>query len=297
MNAKVEKHLKKLNWHATREYLLISLGLLMYSLAWKGFLLPHQITGGGATGIGAIVQYATGFPISATYFIINVGLLMVSVRTLGWEFSLRTIFGVVVLTCFLAILPQAPIGTFVSENEPFMACVLGGLLAGTGMGIMFLNNGSSGGTDIIAKMVNKYRNITLGRVLIYCDVLIIGSSFFLPNGNIEKVVYGLTAMAITTVTLDAVVNGVRQSVQFFIFSHKYEEIADAINTKVNRGVTVIDGLGWYTKEPIKIITVLARKNESAKIFKLVKTIDQNAFVSQSSAIGVYGQGFDVMKVK
>jgi len=222
---------------------------------------------------------------------------MVSVRTLGWEFSLRTIFGVVVLTCFLAILPQAPIGTFVSENEPFMACVLGGLLAGTGMGIMFLNNGSSGGTDIIAKMVNKYRNITLGRVLIYCDVLIIGSSFFLPNGNIEKVVYGLTAMAITTVTLDAVVNGVRQSVQFFIFSHKYEEIADAINTKVNRGVTVIDGLGWYTKEPIKIITVLARKNESAKIFKLVKTIDPNAFVSQSSAIGVYGQGFDVMKVK
>jgi len=174
---------------------------------------------------------------------------------------------------------------------------LGGLLAGTGMGIMFLNNGSSGGTDIIAKMVNKYRNITLGRVLIYCDVLIIGSSFFLPNGNIEKVVYGLTAMAITTVTLDAVVNGVRQSVQFFIFSHKYEEIADAINTKVNRGVTVIDGLGWYTKEPIKIITVLARKNESAKIFKLVKTIDPNAFVSQSSAIGVYGQGFDVMKVK
>ena len=261
------------------------------------FLLPHQITGGGATGIGAIVQYATGFPISATYFIINVGLLMVSVRTLGWEFSLRTIFGVVVLTCFLAILPQAPIGTFVSENEPFMACVLGGVLAGTGMGIMFLNNGSSGGTDIIAKMVNKYRNITLGRVLIYCDVLIIGSSFFLPNGNIEKVVYGLTAMAITTVTLDAVVNGVRQSVQFFIFSHKYEEIADAINTKVNRGVTVIDGLGWYTKEPIKIITVLARKNESAKIFKLVKTIDPNAFVSQSSAIGVYGQGFDVMKVK
>lgn len=293
----LNKFLTKLSWSATREYLMVALGLLMYSSAWKGFLLPHQITGGGATGIGAIIQYATGFPISATYFLINIVLLVVSVRTLGWQFSLRTIYGVAVLTGFLAILPQAPIGTFVSANEPFMACVLGGLLAGLGMGIMFLNNGSSGGTDIIAKVVNKYRNITLGRALLYCDVLIIGSSYFLPNGDIEKVVYGLTTMTITTLTLDMVVNGVRQSVQFFIFSHKYEDIANAINTEVHRGVTILDGQGWYSKEPVKVITVLARKNESAKIFKLVKSIDPNAFVSQSSAIGVYGQGFDVMKVK
>ncbi|MDD3405163.1 MAG: YitT family protein [Sphingobacteriia bacterium] len=284
-------------WTTIKEYLMVALGLLMYSSAWKGFLLPHEITGGGATGIGAIVQYGTGFPISATYFLINIVLLAASVKVLGWKFSVRTIYGVAVLTGFLAILPQAKIGTFVSAQEPFMACVLGGLLAGSGMGIMFLNNGSSGGTDIIAKIVNKYRNITLGRALLYCDVLIICSSYFLPTGSIEKIVYGLTTMAVSTFTLDMVVNGVRQSVQFFIFSHKYEEIADAINTEVHRGVTILDGQGWYSKEPVKVITVLARKNESAKIFKLVKKIDPNAFVSQSSAIGVYGQGFDVMKVK
>lgn len=288
---------QQINWTTAHEYLMIAIGLLMYSSAWKGFLLPHQITGGGATGIGAIVQYGTGFPIAATYGIINVVLLAISLWKLGLQFSLRSIYGVGCLTLFLAILPEAPIGTFVSENEPFMACVLGGILAGTGMGIMFLNNGSSGGTDIIAKIVNKYRNITLGRALLYCDILIISSSYLLPEGSIEKVVYGLTTMAITTFTLDMVVNGVRQSVQFFIFSARYEEIANAINIEVRRGVTILDGTGWYSKKPVKVITVLARKNESAKIFKIVKSIDPNAFVSQSSAIGVYGQGFDVMKVK
>lgn len=288
---------QQINWTIAHEYLMIAIGLLMYSSAWKGFLLPHQITGGGATGIGAIVQYGTGFPIAATYGIINVVLLAISLWKLGLQFSLRSIYGVGCLTLFLAILPEAPIGTFVSENEPFMACVLGGILAGTGMGIMFLNNGSSGGTDIIAKIVNKYRNITLGRALLYCDILIISSSYLLPEGSIEKVVYGLTTMTITTFTLDMVVNGVRQSVQFFIFSARYEEIANAINIEVRRGVTILDGTGWYSKKPVKVITVLARKNESAKIFKIVKSIDPNAFVSQSSAIGVYGQGFDVMKVK
>ncbi len=288
---------QRLTWTTAHEYLMIALGLLMYSSAWKGFLLPHKITGGGATGLGAIVQYGTGFPIAATYGLINAVLLVFSLWKLGLEFSLRTIYGVGCLTLFLAVLPEAPIGTFVSENEPFMACVLGGILAGAGMGIMFLNNGSSGGTDIIAKIVNKYRNITLGRALLYCDMLIICSSYLLPNGSIESVVYGLTTMAITTFTLDMVVNGVRQSVQFFIFSAKYEEIANAINIEVRRGVTILDGMGWYSKKPVKVITVLARKNESAKIFKIVKSIDPNAFVSQSSAIGVYGQGFDVMKVK
>ena len=293
----MNKPFSKINWSAIREYLMIALGLVMYATAWKAFLLPHRITGGGATGVSAIVQYGTGVPVAVTYAIINGLLLDFSLSKLRLQFSLRTIYGVTCLTIFFAIIPGAEIGTFVSENEPFMACVLGGILAGSGMGIMFLNNGSSGGTDIIAKLINKYHNITLGRALLYCDVLIISSSYFLPEGNIEKVVYGLTTMTIATFTLDMVVNGVRQSVQFLIFSAKYEDIANAINNEVHRGVTILDGTGWYSKQPVKVITVLARKNESAKIFKIVKDIDPNAFVSQSSAIGVYGQGFDVMKVK
>jgi len=284
-------------WISVREYFFIAIGLLLYSAAWKAFLLPHQITGGGVTGIGAILYYATNIPISVTFFSINFVLLAIAVQSVGWAFSLRTIYGVAVLTLFFAVLPQSVPGTFVAENDNFMACVIGGLLSGVGIGIVFLSNGSSGGTDIIAKVVNKYRNITLGRVLLYCDVLIICSTYFFNFGSIEKIVYGLTTMAVTTVAVDMVINGVRQSVQFFIFSKEYEQIATQINTEVHRGVTILDGMGWYSKEPVKVITVIARKNESVKIFRIVKEIDPNAFISQSSAIGVYGEGFDVIKGK
>lgn len=291
------KFVPKLSLSSLREYVLIAFGLLLYAGAWKAFLLPHQITGGGVTGIGALVYYASGLPIFLTYFAINAILLLIAIRTIGLNFSLRTIYGVVILTLFFSFLPQATLGTFVGKADNFMACVIGGLLSGAGIGIVFLANGSSGGTDIIAKVVNKYRNITLGRILLYCDVLIICSSYFLEIGSIERIVYGLTAMAITTVTVDMVINGVRQSVQFFIFSKEYEEIANKINIDVHRGVTVLDGMGWYSKQPVKVVTVVARKNESIKIFRIVKDIDPNAFISQSSVIGVYGEGFDIIKGK
>lgn len=291
------KKFTKQTWIEIREYIFIAFGLLLYAAAWKAFLLPHLITGGGVTGVGAIVYYATGIPISATYFAINFVLLAVAVKSVGWAFSLRTIYGVGILTVFFALLPQAVPGTFVGPDDNFMACVIGGLISGAGIGIVFLSNGSSGGTDIIAKVVNKYRNITLGRILLYCDVLIICSSYFFKFGSIEKIVYGLSAMAITTVAVDMVINGVRQSVQFFIFSKEYEAIATRINLDVHRGVTILDGMGWYSKEPVKVVTVVARKNESIKIFRIVKEIDPNAFISQSSVIGVYGEGFDIIKGK
>lgn len=287
----------KQTWQNIREYIFIAIGLFIYVAGWKAFLLPHKITGGGATGIGAILYYATNIPISITYFVLNFVLLVVAVRVVGWAFSLRTIFGVTVMTFFFAVLPEAVPGTFIGASDTFMACLMGGLLTGVGVGIVFLSNGSCGGTDIIAKVVNKYRNITLGRVLIYCDVLIICSSYFFKFGSLEVIVYGVSAMAITSVTVDAVINGVRQSVQFFIFSKQYDEIANRINSELDRGVTILDGMGWYSKEPVKVITVIARKNESIRIFRIVKEIDPNAFVSQSSAIGVYGEGFDVIKSK
>jgi len=287
----------KKNWIFIRQYILITIGLFMYAAAWKGFLLPHQITGGGVTGIGAIVYYATGIPIFITYFVINALLIALALRIIGFQFSLRTIYGVAMITLFFAVLPQAEPGTFVAPNDNFMACLLGGLISGTGLGIVFLNNGSSGGTDIIAKIVNKYYNITLGRILLYCDVLIICSSYFFEFGTIEKIVYGLTNMAISNLAIDMVINGVRQSVQFFIFSKEYEQIANRINTEVHRGVTILDGTGWYSQQPVKVITVIARKNESSMIFRIVKEIDPDAFVSQSSVIAVYGKGFDVIKSK
>jgi len=222
-------------------------------------------------------------------------LLFFSVRLFGWKFSIRTIFGVAVLTVFLTI-AQGLIKKPLLVEEPFMACIIGGVITGLGVGMVFTANGSTGGTDIVALIINKYRNITLGRGILYSDLIIICSSYILFQ-SIEKILYGLTTLVVSTYCIDMVVNGVRQSVQFFIFSNRPEEIAERISQEVHRGVTVLDGMGWYSKEPIKVLCVMARKNESVKIFRIVKQEDPNAFVSQGSVIGVYGQGFDIIRSK
>ena len=303
---------------AIREYVIIAIGLLINTLAWNLFLIPHEVAGGGATGIAAIVMYATkgllpaevqaffamlgmesvggGIPITVTFFAINTVLLIASVKVLGFQFSIRSIFGVLSLTVWLWIPFRDLYQQFTGEPfplfEPFMSSILAGVILGIGMGLAFTNNGSSGGTDIIAKIINKYRTITLGRALLFTDVIIICSSGFLPDAGIDKVVYGLVAMTVTSITLDMYINGIRQSVQFFVFSKKYAEIADAITQNAHRGVTIINGHGWYSKEEVKVITVVARKNESTQIFRLIKQIDADAFISQSAAIGVYGKGFE-----
>ncbi len=278
-----------------KEYVTILFGLALYALGWTGFLLPHQITTGGITGLAALVFFANGLPVAVTYFSINIVLLIISIRLFGWKFSFRTIVGVLILTLFLSV-AQNYIHKPLLVGEPFMACVIGGLLAGAGVGTVLTANGSTGGTDIIALIINKYRNITPGRAMLYSDLIIICSSYFLFH-SIDKIIYGLTTLAVSTYAVDMVVNGDRQSVQFFIFSSKFESIAERINAEAHRGVTVLDGMGWYSKEPAKVLCVMARKNESVKIFRIVKQVDPNAFVSQGSVIGVYGKGFDIMKSK
>jgi uncharacterized membrane-anchored protein YitT (DUF2179 family) len=285
----------KFKTDSIKEYITIVIGLALYTLGWTGFLLPHEITTGGVTGIGALLFFSKGIPVALTYLSINLVLLFFSVRLIGWKFSVRTIFGVAVLTVFLSV-AQSLIKKPVLVDEPFMACILGGVLAGVGIGVVFTANGSTGGTDIIAMIVNKYRNVTPGRVILYSDLVIISCSYFIFQ-SIEKVLFGLTTLVVMTYFLDMVVNGIRQSVQFLIITHKHEEIAKRINTEVNRGVTIINGTGHYSGEPTKVLMVMARKNESVKIFRIVKQVDPNAFVSQSSVIGVYGRGFDIIKSK
>lgn len=287
-----------------KEYILITFGVALYVTAWKALLLPYTIVGGAATGISAIVYFITenlfgkgnGIPIWLTFLTINTVLLVIAIKTLGLKFCIRTIYGVVLMTLLFRFMPQAEIGQFVSETDTLLACILGGVMCGVGLGITYTNQGSTGGTDIIAWIVNKYRTIPLGRILLYCDVVIISTSYFIGNG-VTPIIYGLVNMAVLSFSVDMYMNGVRQSVQFFIFSHKHEEIADRINQEAHRGVTLLDGMGWYSKRPIKVITVLVRKSESARIFKLVKEIDPHAFVSQSAAAGVYGEGFDAIKGK
>ena len=280
----------------TRDYLMIALGLILYGIGWTVFLLPNDITTGGVPGIASIVYFATGFPVQYTYFSINLILLLLSIRILGWKFSIKTVFAVFTLTFFLSIIQRLASGVVLLHDQPFMACVIGASLCGGGIGIAFSSNGSTGGTDIIAAIINTYRAITLGRVMLLCDLIIISSRYFVLT-DWEKVVYGYVTLYICSFVLDQVVNSARQSVQFFIISEKYDEIARHINVYPHRGATVINASGFYSGKEQKMLFVLAKKRESTIIFRLIKDIDPNAFVSQSAVIGVYGEGFDRIKVK
>ncbi len=289
-------------WNRTKDYVFITIGILLYTFGWTVFLLPYEIVTGGVTGLSAIIFYATKIPIEYSYFVINALLLAVALRILGLKFMIKTIYAILVLSVFLMIAQKIMIGPdgkayqVLGPGQDFMSLVIGCSFTGLSLAIVFLNNGSTGGTDIIAAVVNKYRNISLGRVLIFVDIIIIGSS--LPIfGDWRKVVFGLMTMVIENFVLDYVMNARRESVQFLIFSSKYQEIAKAIAEKTDHGVTILDGHGWYTGRDVKVLCVLARKRESVYIFRLIKMIDPNAFVSQSSVIGVYGEGFDQIKVK
>ena len=289
-------------WTEAKDYLFITFGLLLYAFGWAGFLIPNKITTGGVTGISAIVYYGTGIPIQNTYVLINIVLLVFALKILGWKFCLKTIYGIGVLYFLLWFLQRIIVdeqGNALSlvGNEPFMAVIVGAALCGMGLGIAFTHNGSTGGTDIIAAIVNKYRDITFGRMTMLCDLCIISSSSFIPGYTIEKVIFGYSTLIVIGLCIDYVVNNARQSVQFLIFSKEYEKISDAVTHQLHRGVTLLNGVGWYSKRDVKVIVILAKKRESTNIFRLVKAIDPNAFVSQSAVIGVFGEGFDKIKVK
>ena len=291
-----------------RDYVNITLGLMLYTFGFTVFLLPYEIVTGGISGVGAIVFYATKFPVQYTFFIINAFLIIAALKILGWKFLTKTIYATFALTFFLEIaqgIVVQPDGHFyklLGEGNDFMSLVLGCMITGTALAIVFLNNGSTGGTDIVAAVINKYHNISLGKALIIIDVCIIGSSMFISSfgpiqNRCQMVVFGLCTMVIECLMLDYVMYWQRQSVQFLIFSKKYQEIAHAIATSTEHTMTILDGHGYWTGKPTKVICLLAKKRESLHIFRLMKTIDPNAFVSQSSVIGVYGEGFDQIKVK
>lgn len=287
---------KQYRYGTLRDYLTITFGILLYCIGWTVFQLPNDITSGGVPGIASIVYFATGLPVQYVYFPLNIALLLVALKILGLRFCLKTIFSVFTLTFFLAIFQRFTEGLTLLHDQPFMACILGGSFCGAGIGCAFSANGSLGGTDIIAAVVNKYREITFGTVMLVCDLIIITSSYFVLL-DWEKVLYGYVTLFVSSFAVDRVVYSARQSVQFFIISSKYQEIGELINRDLHRGVTFIDGTGCYTGAHIKMMFVLAKRRESETIFHMIKEIDPEAFVSQSAVIGVYGKGFDHIKVK
>jgi len=275
-----------------KDYFIMLMGLTLYAFSWTLFLVPAQITGGGISGLAAVIFYSTKIPIGLTFFAINVVLVAIAMKVLGASFGIKTIFSMIVLSVLFSIPQNMFPGAIINDN--FLSAVLGGMLGGVGIGLVFSRGGSTGGTDIIAMIINKYRNISPGRIIMYCDVIIIGSSFFLVH-SIDKMVYGFVSMAVVSYTLDAYLSGSNASAQIFIFSPKYDEIADFINSEFGRGVTALNGTGWYTQNNVKVLITIVRKKETSVLFRKVKEIDPDAFISMASVMGVYGQGFDKIK--
>lgn len=276
-----------------KDYIYIVIGLALYAIGLVGFIKPGEIVTGALAGICLLIEYASGIKLQYSYFAINAVLLLLSFKILGANFLKRTIFGVVTLTLLLSVF-QSLITKPLLTGEPILSGVIGAMLCGAGIGLVFSSNGSTGGTDIIVAAINKYKNLSFGRGMLLCDFLIISSSYLLFH-DFNKIVTGLIVMGVMTYTIDMVINGFRQSVQFLIFSEKHEEIAQAIITETGRGCTFLDGMGAYTHKPSKVVVLLAKRSESVQIFRLIKGIDENAFISQSTVRGVYGKGFDQIK--
>lgn len=291
-------------WNAVKDYVFITLGVLIYTVGLTAFMLPYGLTSGGVTGIAQIVYYATGIEIQVTYSIINIILLLFAIKILGLKFCMKTIWAVVCITFgmwamqrLIEIPDPNHIGQMMLphyvDDQSFMAAVLGALTSGIGLAICFENNGSTGGTDIIAAIVNKYKPVSLGSSILAMNIIIISSCYFVFH-DVARVIFGFVIMIISSITLDYCMRRSHQSVQFMIFSRNYKMISDAI-TRSGHGVTVLDGLGWYTKSERKTIVSIVRKRQAKDILRIIKYIDPYAMVSMSEAEGVFGKSFDTIR--
>ena len=280
-----------------KEYFLMTVGMFLYAFGWIGCILPADGMGGGAAGLSLVlcmfVEHLFGWQVSigTMVFMINALLLLVAGFIVGWKFGVKTVFSIIMISVAMnfweSVLP--PEGLF-SGLENILQVILGGILAGSGVAICFMQGGSTGGVDIVAMIINKYRTVRYGNIVMCSDFIIIGSSL-LVGKTLTTVVYGYILTAVFGYTVDMIMSGNQQSNQIFIMSRKYDEITKAILEVAHRGVTLLDGMGGYTREPMKVVVVVCRKRETSKILKVVKSVDPNAFMSVGSVMGVYGLGF------
>lgn len=287
-------------WDFLHDFLFINLGLAIYALGWTAFLLPYKITTGGLTGMFAIVYYLTGFPVSGAVIIANTILLLIALKPLGWKFVVKSAYAVIALSTFLSVGQEimtndnGQLIQLLGEGQDSMACVLGAIMNGVGIAMVFLSGGSSGGWDIIAAMVNKYRNVSFGRMMLYLDFLVIGSCWPIFH-DLRMVVFGYVTLAVYSYVLDMMINSSRQDIQFIIFTQKGNDICDRIINETAHSVTRLNGEGYYSHQDMEVLITIVHKREQVKILRLIRDTDPNAFVSQSRAEGVYGNGFNAIK--
>ena len=284
---------KSIIWQEIRSHIIITVAIIISAIGWTGFLIPSQMLGGGVTGLATIIYWVTGLPTGISIFALNAILILIAFKSLGRRFALSTIYSVIVTSIVFYILQEYVFLAPIIEDR-FLSAVLGAGLNGVACAFIFLEGSSTGGTDIIVMMINKYRNITLGRLTLFINVAIISCSYFVFK-DLELLIYSYVGLMVTSYTMDLTMNGSKQSVQMFIFSQRPDEIADKVGEEIHRGVTMIKGTGWYTKTENNIVMVVVRKTESQRVIRIVKQLDPTAFVSVNTVMGVYGKGFEMMK--
>lgn len=276
-----------------QSYFFITLGLLINAFAWAGFLIPAKILGGGITGLSTIFYYMTGFQVGFSVLIVNSVLIILAIKILGPKYGISSIYGIVVLSTFLIVLQKVITHPIITDR--FMSAIIGGGLGSFGIAIAFMNGGNSGGTDIIALIVTKYKNISPGKVIMYIDIFIIATSYFIAH-SWETVVYSYVVMGVFALVLDYVLDGAKQSYQITIMSRKSHEIAERITQEVGRGVTLIKGTGWYTKQDVDVLIVIIHKTDKPIIYRILHDYDIHAFISEAKVSAVFGQNFGKVKV-
>jgi len=276
-----------------KSYLIMTIGLFVFVFSWTAFLIPHQIAGGGVSGLASVINYATGFEVAYSYIIINGILLLIGFLILGKAFGFKTIYCITLAALMFEFLPLIP---WVSDIEDkLINALIGGTMSGIGIGMIFMQGGSTGGTDIIALIIAKYRETSPGRVFLYCDLIIIGSVYFIPGKELSDVIYGYIEMVSFSYVIDMILTGNKQSVQVMVFSSMYAQIAERVNRDMKRGVTALTSMGWYSQSESKVLVIVMRKSQLPEITEIIKETDKNAFMTVSTVTSVYGQGFDQIK--
>ena len=282
------------------DYFLMTIGSVIFCMAWTSIIIPTGLTSGGLTGLCTIIEYATNgaIPMGIPYWIMNIGLLVIGFLSLGRAFGIKTIYVILLTSVLFNVLPEfdaLEYTGFVENDEKLLAALIGAGMEAIGLGIVLLRGGSSGGTDIIAMIINKYWPVSPGKVYLYTDIFIIASLLFIPDKTLIDVVYAYIIMLGFSFGIDYVLLGNKSSVQILVFSSKYEDIADHIINDVHRGVTALQSVGWYSKKDSKVLLIISRKYQMNEVVNEIKKIDKHAFISVSTAMSVFGEGFEEVK--
>jgi len=277
-----------------RAYLILVLGCFIYALAWTQVFVPNGLVSGGITGLCTVIQYGTGFPMGISYAIFNAVLLIMGFLVLGRSFGVRTIFSLAVITFFLEILPGFELPQL-HLKDGVLIPIIASFMEAIGISMMIFCGGSSGGTDIIALIINKFHPVSLGKVYMVLDIAIIASVMLVPGKTVDELVYGYIAVVAFSLSLDYITLGRKSSVQMFVMSERYAKIADYINKDLERGVTALNSIGWYTQQEKKVLLIYVRRRELSELTENIKAIDPKAFVTVAPVSNVFGEGFEQIK--